>query len=622
MSSSFSRLLSAAFLSLGLFLFSTLSVQAASAAALIGQTVTLSVAASGTAPFSYQWSKDGVPLSGVTGAQYQISSAHLANAGVYNVVVSNPAGSTSGNATLTVSAASGVAPTFTYQPYSNTVAAGTPISMAASASGVPAPTYQWRKNGVAVSGATNPIISLVNPTPADSGTYTVVATNSAGSATSTGALLTVTAVSGAPVITTQPVAQVVTAGTSVNFAAAASGTPAPTYQWRKDGVNIAGATGTSYTIGSANAGSTGTYTFVAMNSAGSATSTGAMLTVNAVVSLPSIITQPNSHTVSDGATVTLSVVATGSGTLGYQWRKNGTDVAGANQASFVLNGVTTVNAGTYTVVITNPAGSVTSNGAVLTVNSTSASLTRGADFNRDGNSDILWQNSTTGEWSVWYMNGTQLANGVLAGTQPTVWQLRGTGDFNRDGQTDLLWQNSSSGEWRIFLMNGLSIGSSISLGFVSPDWELNGTGDFNGDGQPDILMQNTLTGEAGLWLMTGSTGTTVLRKISLGAMVGWQMVGSGDFNRDGQSDILWQNPITGEARVSLMAGTTVARNVSLGFVDTAWEMSGTGDFNKDGQSDILWQNRTSGDCSVWLMNGTSVSSAVSLGTVAQWIIRN
>lgn len=93
----------------------------------------------------------------------------------------------------------------------------------------------------------------------------------------------------APAITTQPSSQVVVAGNSANFTAAASGTPAPTYQWQKDGVAIVGATGTTYTIASTTAADAGSYTVVATNSAGSATSNAALLSVivapfNAVIS--------------------------------------------------------------------------------------------------------------------------------------------------------------------------------------------------------------------------------------------------------------------------------------------------------------------------------------------------
>ena len=128
-------------------------------------------------------------------------------------------------------------------------------------------------------------------------------------------MLTVNAAAVAPVFTTQPASKTVNVGGSVTFTAAASGTPAPTYQWRKNGVSLAGATGTSYTIASVATGDAGTYTVVAANSAGSATSNGAVLTVNATNSAPAFTVQPASQTVAAGAPATFRASASGTPTI-------------------------------------------------------------------------------------------------------------------------------------------------------------------------------------------------------------------------------------------------------------------------------------------------------------------
>ena len=96
--------------------------------------------------------------------------------------------------------------------------------------------------------------------------------------------------SATPTITIQPSSQSVPVGASVTFSAAASGAPTPTYQWEKDGVNIAGATNATYTIASSSLADSGTYLVIAANSAGSVSSAGALLTIieppsNAVVSI-------------------------------------------------------------------------------------------------------------------------------------------------------------------------------------------------------------------------------------------------------------------------------------------------------------------------------------------------
>ncbi len=86
---------------------------------------------------------------------------------------------------------------------------------------------------------------------------------------------------------------------------------------------------------------------------------------------------------------------------------------------------------------------------------------------------------------------------------PPEWHIAGTGDFNGDGQTDLLWENTVTGQRYMWLMNGTSYAGGADLGTLPPDWRIAGTGDFNADGQTDILWEDTATGDRGIWLMNG-----------------------------------------------------------------------------------------------------------------------
>lgn len=171
------------------------------------------------------------------------------------------------------------APAVLTNPAGQTVTTGANVTFTAMVSGDPLPAYQWKKDGVNISGATNSSYSLANVTTGDAASYTLFASNSAGNTTSTAATLTVNVSTVAPAITTQPVSQTVNAGDSVTFTAAASGNPTPTYQWRKNGVDISGATGTSYTINGVAAGNAGNYTVLATNAVGSDLSAAAVLTV-------------------------------------------------------------------------------------------------------------------------------------------------------------------------------------------------------------------------------------------------------------------------------------------------------------------------------------------------------
>ena len=168
-----------------------------------------------------------------------------------------------------------------------------------------------------------------------------------------------------PTITTQPANLTAVTGSSAAFTVVATSPSAMTYQWKKDGSDIVGATSATYSINSASTTSAGSYAVVITNFIGSVTSASATLTVNV---LPAITTQPSPQSVTVGNSVTFSVVATGTPTPSYQWRKDGTAISGATATSYAISSPVSGDAGSYTVVVTNAAGSVTSSSASLAVN--------------------------------------------------------------------------------------------------------------------------------------------------------------------------------------------------------------------------------------------------------------
>ncbi|MCX6951677.1 MAG: pectinesterase family protein [Verrucomicrobia bacterium] len=257
-----------------------------------GQPAALSVAVTGTAPLTYQWKKDGANVVGATSATLALASTAAADAGSYTVTITNAYGNvTSSPATITVTNQT-VPATITAQPVSLTVNAGQPATFSVAAFGSAPVTYQWQKNGGAVVGATASTLALTNVTAADAGSYAVVVTNSAASVTSSAALL---AVNTAPVVTTQPVGATVAVGESVTFTVAASGSPAPTYQWSKNGTTITGATNATLTFASAQLSDTGVYTVRAINSVGAAASTPAVLAIPSTM-LATAVTPANTRT--------------------------------------------------------------------------------------------------------------------------------------------------------------------------------------------------------------------------------------------------------------------------------------------------------------------------------------
>ena len=158
-----------------------------------GATVSFSVAAGGSAPLSYQWYfNTNTPLVNATGDTLTITNVGVADAGSYSVTVSNSVdGVASSFAVLTVNT-NPVAPAFMLQPVSTTALLGGIASFNALATGSAPISYQWNKNGLPISGATSSTLNLTNLQAADSGNYSVTASNSVGSTNSSSAVLTVT----------------------------------------------------------------------------------------------------------------------------------------------------------------------------------------------------------------------------------------------------------------------------------------------------------------------------------------------------------------------------------------------------------------------------------------------
>ena len=179
-----------------------------------------------------------------------------------------------------------------------------------------------------------------------------------------------------PVIYFQPASQTVTEGGTASFSVAATGNGTLTYQWKKGGADLAGKTSATLTLNLVALADAGSYTVQATNTLNGTSqasiSNAAVLTVNPAATAPVIGTQPASQSVTEGGTASFSVAATGNGTLTYQWKKGGADLAGKTSATLTLNPVALADAGSYTVQVTNTLNGTSqasiSNAAVLTVN--------------------------------------------------------------------------------------------------------------------------------------------------------------------------------------------------------------------------------------------------------------
>ena len=269
-----------------------ISTKPAAKTVTAGASATFSVAAAGTSPLRYQWKKGGTDISAATSSSYTTPATSLADSGTaYSVVVSNALGKATSEAViLTVT----MAPVITEQPTAKTVDPGATATFSVKATGTAPFSYQWMKNGTNILNATGKSYTTPAASSADNqAAFTVVVTNSHGSANSNQAMLSVNV---PPGIGTQPTAKSVVVGDTASFSVTATGTPPLRYQWKKNGKDISGATSSTYTtpvttstytapattsayIGAA------AYSVVISNSAGTVTSNTVTLKISARYSL-------------------------------------------------------------------------------------------------------------------------------------------------------------------------------------------------------------------------------------------------------------------------------------------------------------------------------------------------
>jgi murein DD-endopeptidase MepM/ murein hydrolase activator NlpD len=262
------------------------------------------------------------------------------------------------------------------------------------------------------------------------------------------------------------------------------------------------------------------------------------------------------------------------------------------------------------------------------------------------------------------MLGSSVVGGVNGNGVPNVrlpdWRPVATGDFNNDNQLEVLWY-----KWRKNAPDDEDAGT-LALAYFDPatatynskvigkeplegNWRPAGTGDFNGDGKTDILWHKfgdgvgdyNTPGSAGMtavWLLDtvqpDAAEPRILGKFALNGapkLTDWQIGGTGDFNRDGISDILWQHPIDGRVAIwdmnsvtDVSAGPKGSIDLGLGRLMPDRRVAAIGNFDTDSDLEIIWRGSTSNsqDLVSWQMNGFDVESSGEIAhsaTAPDWI---
>jgi hypothetical protein len=374
-----------------------ISEQPSDAVAQVGSAVTFTAGASGDPEPSVHWEESAhgsswTEIAGATSSVYSFGAVESQDGYEFKAFFKNAEGkATTHIVTLTVTpvavapvvASQAVAPTVTAQPAPTTVSAGSTASFTASASGSPAPTVQWEVSTdgatwTEITGATNTSYALVAPFGDSGYRFQAVFTNSAGSATSDPATLTVNQALGGPVMVTQPSPETVASGSTASFTASASGSPAPTVQWQQstNGITWVAMSGDTSVplVFTASVGEDGDqYRAVFSNTAGSVTSNAATLTVTAPSQTPSITSQPSNDAVDAGDAASFTAAASGTPTPTVQWlvSVNGgqswTTISGATSTTYEFTSSASQEADEYEATFSNGVGNATSNPATLSV---------------------------------------------------------------------------------------------------------------------------------------------------------------------------------------------------------------------------------------------------------------
>ena len=256
------------------------------------------------------------------------------------------------------------------------------------------------------------------------------------------------------------------------------------------------------------------------------------------------------------------------------------------------------------------------------------------DFSGDGSPDVVWRNAGTGRNALWTMNREEVLStqAFSAGADLVIdlgWQIRAIGDMNGDGQGDVIWQHSPTGQIGTWMFAGATrIGAALfeTLAGTSvepdPDWIIVGAADMDRDGSTDIVWRHRTAGALRIWHMNGIAQLDAV-DLSTGVVDPlWDVAALADMNQDGWTDIVWRHSGDGRLAAWLMNDAEVRETPPLTpsvVPELGWRLAGVADMNRDGHPDLVWQHLTQGELAVWYMNGLR---AVNYGPLGPGTIRD
>ncbi|MCU0417224.1 MAG: T9SS type A sorting domain-containing protein [Cytophagaceae bacterium] len=389
-------------------------------------TFNASITNGGTTP-AYQWLQNNNPISGATNASY--STASYTTGDNFSVrLTSNANCATTATVTssaLTITVTSVVVPSISITPSTSSICQGTSVTFTATpVNGGPTPQYQWRLNGNPIAGATNS--SYTSNSIVTSDVFSVVLTSNApcvqapGTAISSGVSITVNPLV-TPSVVISPGSSTICSNQTLNFTATPThpGT-APSYQWKKNGIDISGATLSTYSESSV--ATNDQFSVVMQSNASCTTSSSATSAVSTITvttaQTPSVTISVPALTNCAGATVVFTATPINGGIPQYQWRINGSNVGSASTAS-TYSTTTLADGDVVSVVMTTSLTCVTATTdvsnqlpmVVLSIDTPEVTITANQTSVCSGGS-VQFSSSTTGGGSAptyqWFKNNVSI----------------------------------------------------------------------------------------------------------------------------------------------------------------------------------------------------------------------
>lgn len=577
-----------------------ITTQPANVSACLGSPATLSVGLTGTSNVTYQWQKGTTNIPGANGPTYTIAATAAGDAGTYRVIIGSGCSSitsvTSATATLTINTPAAIA---TQPAATQDVCEGSSATMTVTATGTGV-TYQWKKGGTDIPGATSATYTIPAVTASDAANYTVVVNGTApcGFVTSSVSVLTV-----------KPLPLTITAAGPLTFcpggsvvlnAPVTTPTNTLTYQWRNGTTNIPGATGTSYT-----ATASGNYNAVITNSANGCSNSSNVLAIATAGAPQATITPSGTAAFCQGGSIKLRGLNTPG--LTYEWSLGTSVIPGATDSTY-----TATAPGSYTLKVSIGTGCFTvSTPTVVSVNPLPAITTTPTGPQAICVGDTLTINANfTGANLVWNLNGSP----VVPAATGASYKATGPGNYTVTA-TSIATGCSNTSATVTVTQNALPTVNVVSSGPLA----------FCQGGR-DTLKARPTTGLTYEWRLNGSPVAPLVTDSNLVVTQSGSytvvVTNANGCKRTSAATVITVNPlpnviVTPSLPLSMCAGQTNNLCVPTGAGQTYQWMNASG--NIPGATTACYAATTAGTYSVLVNNTVTGCTATS---VANTIIVN